>query len=168
MEQETLYQAFVALLPVIAGGAIGVLGGLVGTHYGHRLTEGSTKRTDKRVRVEALASATYELDLWLRKEENYFLYKGPENLEHSPLARVETLVLLYFPEMTAEGRSLSTTVREYRTWMMEGRKQVLDGNLSIPPPEHTARFGAVYKSFLDAREALLERAQGVMRGLMAS
>lgn len=163
-----LWAAFVALLPVITGGVIGVLGALAGTRYGSRLTAQREHKAERRDKLEALVLAAYELDVWFKREENAFLWGGPENLEPSPLATVETMTLLHFPQLKAAGDVLSLAAKQYRMWILEGRQKKLQANPQLVPQEHMNGLQAVYLPFLEKRQELLDRAKQEMAGLNAS
>jgi hypothetical protein len=167
-ETTTLASAIIALLPVIAGGLIGLVGGLAGARYNHGLTTASAKATDRRAKLESLVAAAFELDIWLKKEENYFLFRAAENLEHSPIARIETIVALYFPTLATPTAALTEALRNYRLWMLAGRQEVLRNNLVLPSQEHMNGLGAVYTPVIRARSELVNHAARTMNELLAS
>jgi len=158
----------VSLMPVIVGGLIGVVGGLAGAGYGSRLSEKREHKTRRREKLEALVTAAYELDIWIKREENANLWDGPDNFEQSPLARIETVALLHFSDLKAEADAVSLAVKQYRMWILDGRKRKLQSSPPIVPQEHVAALEGVYMPFLAAREALLKRAKDRMGELDAS
>ncbi len=54
-----------ALLPVIVGGIIGLLGGLVGPPLAHWLGEGAARKKKRAEKLEELIGALYAFDHWL-------------------------------------------------------------------------------------------------------
>jgi hypothetical protein len=90
MESEVnhIAKALVEFIPVLGGALIGIAGGLVGTNYAHRLATTNDNRNLKRSKLEELVAECYELDVWLKKLDNYFLFGGPEVIEQSPISRI--------------------------------------------------------------------------------
>jgi hypothetical protein len=158
----------VFLLPVIVGGLIGVLGGLAGAGYGSRLSEHRDYKSKRREKLEALVTAAYELDVWFKREENAYFWDGPDNFEPSPLSSIQTIALLYFPELQPESDALSLAAKSYRMWLIEGRQKKLQNNPQLVPQDHLAALATVYQPFLNNRGTLLKRANATMVGLDAS
>jgi hypothetical protein len=163
-----LVSQVVSAVPVIVGGAVGIIGGLASTRYGGKLIAEREFRRDRREKLERLVLAAYELDVWLKREENFILFRGTENLETCPLAVVETGASLFFPELDKEAQTLSATVKAYRKWLMDGRTQMNMQNSNVVPQAHIATMGSVYNPFLSARDALISKAKTSMAQLGAA
>jgi hypothetical protein len=156
------------LLPVITGGLIGVAGALGGARYGSRLTALREHKAERRAKLESLVTAAFELDVWFKREEQAHLWGGPDNFEPSPLATIETMALLYFPELEPQVNALSAAANQYRLWMLQGRQQRLQSNPQIVSKQHMNGLPGVYKPFINLRKELLERAKEVMSAFHAS
>lgn len=166
-EAQTVTVAIIQLIPVVGGALIGVVGGLAGTAYANRLAVRSSQGAERRAKLELLVAAAYEIDVWLKKQENYFLFGGPESLETSPIANIEALAKLYFPTLDAPVESLSLAHLEYRRWLVQGARLRLAANPPLVPTEHTNEVGRVYPPVIEARNALVVAARELMHGLFA-
>lgn len=150
--------ALMPLIPVIGGALIGVLGGLVGTNYAHKLNNAQTKTSEKKEKLESLVTELYEIDVWLKKEESYFLYGGAEHLEQSPISRINALVELYFPELRDETSLLTIQFIEYRKWLSTGAQLRLKAGLHVPPREHMDKVLDFYAPLTLARDEVIKKA----------
>jgi hypothetical protein len=107
-------------------------------------------------------------DLWFKREENTSLWGGPDNLETSPLAIVETMALLHFPTLEGAGPALSLASGRYRKWILDGTQKKQEANPKLLLQEHIDGFEAVHMPFLARRKELLDLAQQKMVRLTAS
>lgn len=160
-----LLTAIIDLLPIVAGGLIGIAGGLANAAYTHRLSNSEARRAELREKLEMALSAAYDLELWLKKEENYFLYNGPENLEHSPIGRIKAVVMLHFPPLVVSALRLSLAVGAYREWMVAGKQAALAAKTATAPAEHRDQLGAVYQPYLAAVTAFAGDARAELERL---
>ena len=164
---QTIVGALVDLIPVAGGALIGILGGLVGTSYANRLSARSTQGAERRAKLELLVVAAYEIDVWLKKQENYYLFGCPEPLESSPIATIEGLGKMYFPSLDASVGALSKANVGYRYWLIEGAKLRQAENPRVLPKGYTDGIAGVYKPMIEARDELLISARTLMQTLCA-
>ncbi len=125
-ETNNLLSSLIDLVPVIGGAIIGILGGLVGTKYAHQLASKDSYKNLLRNKLEELVTTTFEIDVWVRKQEKHHLFGDIESVEQSPIAKIEALANLYFPELKDEVDEFSLAEMNYRNWLLEGSR--LKGN----------------------------------------
>ena len=75
------------LLPVIVGGIIGLLGGLVGPPLAYWLNEGAARKRRRAEKLEELIGAVYEYDDWLESLRGIRVFGHEGKESPSPLAR---------------------------------------------------------------------------------
>lgn len=158
-EITSLAAALINLLPVVGGAVIGVIGGLVGTSYAHRLSRKHSQKEELKKKLERLVTEAYEIDVWLKKQEGYYLFGGEEILEQSPIAKIEAIAALYFPELSAQVANLSSKNTEYKLWLLEGFKQRASSGSAIAPEEHVAKIAEFYDPVMKAKSAIVEEAK---------
>lgn len=156
----------ISAVPVAVGGAIGILGGLAAARYGSSLTEARESRRERCEKLERLVHGAFELDIWLKHEQNWVLFKGPENLEPCPMTIVQTLATLHFPSLVQEAEGLANCVLAYRQWLHVGRAQMTDQNLQTVSQAHLSTMATVYTPFVAARQVLISKAQSEMPRLL--
>ena len=144
-----LVDAFVALLPYLAGALIGALGGIVGTRYAHGLKSKGQANAIRRERLEELVTKLKEVEVWLANIREWRLNDGERVKEWSPLGRVETLVSLYFPEMEHELEDLSQGIAGYRTWLTKARKAKERGAAGASWQKIVDSEGDHYRPYID-------------------
>ncbi len=160
-ESSEIIKSLMALVPVIGGAIIGVAGGLVGTTYAHKLSSGQAKVSAKKEKLELLVTESYEIEIWLKKQENYHLYGGDEILEQSPISKIEAIEALYFPEMNEQVTELSNKAMAYRAWLTEGAQLRLAAKSPTPPQEHMAKLQDHYSPLMRARNEVVNKAKEV-------
>lgn len=160
-------KAFVDLIPVIGGAVIGVIGGLVGTAYASKLSHSKDKNSEMRAKLEAMVVESYELYVWLKKQEDYYLYGGLEVLEQSPMAKIEALGALFFRELDAEVLSLSDADMNYRKWLLDGAQERMAARAKTPSNTHLELLPTVYGPLQAAQARLVTSARNLMITLYA-
>ncbi len=162
VNNQQLISAVIDLAPVIAGGLIGVIGGLAGNAFSHHLSKRESHSNERRSKLEQVVTAICETEIWLKKEENYYLFSGPENLEHSPIARIEAMIGLYFPDMHAETKVFCLAAQKYKMWMLQCRKDKVDRGSDVVSDELFSQLSQFYQPFVSAKNALLATANKQM------
>jgi len=59
----------------------------------------------------------YEIEIWLKKQENYCLSGGSEVLELSPISKIKAIELLCFPGLNIKVQELSAKALAYRAYL---------------------------------------------------
>jgi hypothetical protein len=97
-----IYQEIAKAVPVLIGGALAILGGLVGQALTHHLTAKREKQTHLRSRIESLVKSLYAHSQWLDDRFNSMVIRNEDHNEPSPLDEAKMLQSLYFPELAPE------------------------------------------------------------------
>lgn len=84
------------LIPVIVGGVIGILGGLVGPPLSYWLSERSEKKKQKVEKFEELMDAIYAYEHWLDLVKNIRVFGHEDTHPPSPLSKVRAISSIYF------------------------------------------------------------------------
>lgn len=160
-EAPSFVSALISLLPVVGGAIIGVIGGLVGTNYAHRLSQKQSHKDELKKKLEDLVTEAYEIDIWLKKQESYYLFGGDEILEQSPIAKIEAISALYFPELSGQVAVLSSKNTAYKMWLLEGFKLRASSGSATAPQEHVAKISELYDPVMKAKNAIVEEAKSL-------
>lgn len=141
------------LLPVIVGGGIATLGGLVGpplTHWLLRKREREKERTQK---FEELIGLVYEHDHWLDLKRSIAVAGMEDTHPIDPLPKAKAIVAMYFPDLKEDFAELEILSKDYQQWILQLGLKRIDGKID------TARegFGDVYKPFLKRFKSLIEK-----------
>ena len=162
-----LFKAIVTIIPVVSGALIGILGALVGNRYTHKLNTNSSRLAEKRSKLELLVTESFEILVWLRKQEGYYFYGGDEIVEQSPMAKIEALTAIYFEELDERVQALSEAESNYRLFLLTGSKLRLDQKLKVLPKEHLDKIGGVYGRLIKEQDAVVKAARKLMNKLSA-
>jgi len=146
------------ILPVLAGGAIGVIGSFIGSFVGPFFIQRAKDATD-RIReraktLEELIGAVVEHYHWIATMR-YFYISGQGNqptLSLSPIIKIQYIVAMYFPEFDALALQFDTVSNNYEIWMLSiGQQRVRNE----PKYEHLAGHADVVQQYTDKRMEFL-------------
>jgi len=147
------------LLPIISGAAIGITSGIVSTRYSHRLKSSDKKSVDLRIKLEELVNETFEVKTWIKRIENHRFFNGAEVLEKGPIAKIEAISAIYFPELKSKIEALIKTESNYRLWIYESKSPIIDNKI------HIKEMNLVYKPLIHALDELVKAASNQMKSL---
>jgi hypothetical protein len=102
MEASSLILELSKAVPVIAGGLLAILGGIIAQVATHHFSASREKTALLRSRIELIAKALYAHSQWLEERVNQMIFKNEDHESPSPLPEAQMLVNLYFPELQAE------------------------------------------------------------------
>jgi hypothetical protein len=108
--------AWIGLLGALIGGAIGLLG----PWLLQRRKEAEEKRHRRAEKFEELVAAVYEFDHRVGNQRDIAAY-GRQNLAEtpSPFAKIEAIVVIYFPQFGEQVRALDRAFGAYNIWMRD-------------------------------------------------
>ncbi len=145
-------EQFDALIPVIVGGVIGLLGGLVGPPLAHWLSERSEKKKKKAEKLEELIGALYAHEHWLDLLKNIRAFGFEDTHPASPLPNARAISAIYFPHLQNSLTELERVAREYEGWMLIAAGKRLEGKIDgLNEGIHDA-----YRPYIGALTNLLE------------
>jgi hypothetical protein len=108
------------LTGVIVGGLLTVLGGAVGSALTLATKYFDVREDQERKRAEyfqELVELVYSLEHWLDKKRQIEVFEGKGDLGQSPLATLESIAAVYFPQFTDSIREMATASFKYEAWM---------------------------------------------------
>lgn len=139
------------LVPVMVGGAIGLVGGWLGPWLVERRKEAAEKKKIRAVKFEELVAAVYEFDHWLSVKENKQAFGGDDKIGPSPFSKIEAISGVYFPEFEAAIFRLEAAAQVYQKWMAEAWGRRIGGKIE----GINDGFSEVYNPYIARRDALL-------------
>src|SRR5262245_22191134 len=113
------------LLPVIVGGLIAIVAGLIGPPFLHHLQQKAEKKRRRAEKFEELIATLYEHDHWLTAMASVRLFGGEEIKVVSPMAKVQAISSVYFPEFEEKITQLDAAGDQYELWTMKARQKRL-------------------------------------------
>jgi hypothetical protein len=161
---------FMPLIGVVIGGLIASISVGVAAVVNYRMTHKHEQLITKREKLENLVSAIFDLEPWLKKEENCYLFSQPENLEPSPTARITTIAVLYFPDMESDAAELMAATDDHRSQLMDIRMDMNTKNLQKATPDHVTILAKdnTIMAVNSARQKLLVHARTKMKELLSA
>jgi hypothetical protein len=113
------------LLPVVIGGLIAIVGGLVGPTFVDRVKAKTERQRRRAEKFEELVLALYEHRHWMERARVIRVFSDNDVVEASPIAKVETISAIYFPEFREQISNLDILADRYELWMIEARRKRL-------------------------------------------
>jgi hypothetical protein len=115
----------IVLLPVVVGGAIGIIAGLVGPYCIQRAKDAADKKRKRAEKLEELIAAVVEHFHWI-SAFRYFTISGQGSEPTlSPITKVQAITGTYFPEFDVLVQQLDSASNEYEKWILSiGQKRV--------------------------------------------
>ena len=113
------------LLPVLVGGAIGIIGSFVGPFFLQRVKDAADKKRKRVEKFEELVAAVVEHYHWMANVRYFFLTGQGSQGTLSPITKIEGIVSTYFPEFEMLVRQLDSASNQYEMWILDtGQKRV--------------------------------------------
>ena len=97
-------ETLLSLVPIITGGGLTLIGGIIGSILSHRLKTSSERKELRRQKLEEVVAAVYGLEHWLELYGTHVLFDRKVLEEKSPLSKICALSGLCFPELKHGGR----------------------------------------------------------------
>lgn len=140
------------LIPVLVGGAIGIVGGLVGPAFLYWLQGRREKRKKRAEKFEELLAAVVEHYHWLATMRFFFISGQGSAPTLSPITKIEAITGLYFPEFQVLVRRFDSASNEYEIWILAtGQKRVRNE----PGYENLTGHDDVVTKYTNVRKELL-------------
>lgn len=162
----SLGSAILNLVPVVTGGLLATLGGVVGAIVVHKLERKTSNIRLKREKLEQLVDASYRAKFWLNERRGVVLFGHEKDPGIFPISEVELISSLYFPELREEVYRLSMVSIGYQKWITEGRKITSRNEVAIK--EHMEKFNPIYEELLQSISSLVNKASDIMYGVSGS
>jgi hypothetical protein len=136
-DAQAAWQIFLALIPVITGGLIGIIGGLGPIAFGRYLQSKEEKKALKRAKLETLVTHIFEIEHWATRTRHHYVFDSAElPYELNPTSRITSLTSIYFPTLQNLATQLDHAADQYEIALMSVRKNMLDA--AVKAAEETA------------------------------
>jgi hypothetical protein len=147
-----------SLWPVVVGGlltglfALGGIGvGLVASARRDAAQDRREKEKRRADKFEELVAAVYEFDLWVEGYRQREVLGRDIALTASPLAKMQSISAVYFPQFYESIREWDGATGAYRRWMQDyALRRTSDSGANLSDGNE------VYAPYLDKRGALLD------------
>jgi len=159
-DAPTIGSVLAAVVPVVVGGVMALVGGAGMQWYLHRDKTAEERRVRKRDKFESLVLALYEYDHWLDERSRKSVWGEEREPGLSPYAKMQAIAAIYFPQFTNSFGELRQVSFVYERWMMAAGLKRLKFVRSPPGtkdlPNITEGFDEVYRPYRDKRDAILD------------
>lgn len=118
------------LIPVVVGGGIAAVGGIVAPTVSKWLDNRAERRKRRAEKFEEMINTLYENDDWLDELRGIRAFGNQRAERACPLPRGQTIAALYFPALIGEFDKVEVEGRKYIMWMNEAAKKRLGGKLN--------------------------------------
>lgn len=140
------------LLPVLVGGAIGIVGSFVGPFFLQHLKDVADKKRKRAEKCEELIGAVVEHFHWMGKLRGFKAFGYGSGPSLSPITKIQAITGTYFPELQALVNQFEYVSNEYQIWMFEmGQKRVRNE----PMADGSTKHNDVLSSYTEKQKAVL-------------
>ena len=113
------------LLPVLVGGVIGIIAGVVGPYIIQRSKDAADRKRKRAEKCEELIGAVVEHLHWFAFMRYFFISGQGSEPTLSPIIKIEAIAALYFPQFNDLVRQLDSASKKYEVWILDvGQKRV--------------------------------------------
>lgn len=127
MTDAAINPTWAVLLPVLIGGGLTILGGLVGPFVQYALSGRRSVQEKRAGRFEAMLQAIYDHNHWLDRQKDVRAWGAAFDPGPSPIDKARSIVLIDFPELRLAVRQLDVASSTYQQWMTEAASRRLRG-----------------------------------------
>lgn len=146
------------LLGVAIGGFIAIVGSAIGPTLQHFLTDRSRREAARLANVQAIIVAVHELEDWLEKKRANIAFGKEHEVGLSPLATVEALTRVHFPEAKIDLLQLSLSVAQCNGWAIDRMVERVNGRT-----QEMGNWTEVIRGFGEAKSNLIQAVCGDVR-----
>jgi hypothetical protein len=140
------------LLPVLVGGAIGIIGSFLGPLFLQRAKDAVEKKRKRAEKFEELVAALGEHFYWIDTLRNYAAFGSGNEPTLSPIVKMQAISDTYFPEFEEFIQQLEVASRNYHNWALDVGQKRLRGDAGYA--NLTDHEDALNK-YMEKRQALL-------------
>lgn len=155
--------AFVALLPVLAGGLVAIIAAAIGPILTNIFEGKATRRQQRLTRFEEMMSSFYSYEIWVEARRLHYQFGQEAPSMVSPLNRTATLAALHFPSVEEGIDKLRSVEKKYTVWMAESGNRRLSGKLDTVNDGFDEAYRAWYGQFSQVERALQQVGRTIER-----
>ena len=138
-----------SLVGFVIGGLIGLAGGVIGPLVLERYKQIAERKKKREEKLEELASLLHKHQYWIKSNMNFCLSGAEEPKTTSPIARIEAVTQVYFPELHDSINELNIKADQYEKWMLQERDRRIRNpqyqvNIDEASPYYTAYLRSLY------------------------
>ena len=159
----TLAQTLVGLLPVVVGGFLAVLGGVLGAVIAHQLSASRELRVHEREKLERIATIAFEYSAWLERRSSAMLFQRVDFREEAPTDELLMLVNLYFPSLRSEMTAVLEAGLECQKWINASwSEQQRDLKAWLDKPDNMKGYYPLAGDLIAKRAALVKSVRKIL------
>jgi hypothetical protein len=128
----TALSVWTGLLPVLVGGAIGILGGMIGPYFIQHAKDATDRKRKRAEKFEELVTALYEHRHWLDTLEDIRVFGADLRAAVSPFAKVQAISAVHFQNFAPALAELDALGRKYEAWMSKAAVKRLEHPTALP------------------------------------
>jgi hypothetical protein len=136
------------LLPVVVGGAIGILAGVIGPYFIQHAKDAADKKRKRAEKFEELVAALVEHYHWMANMRFFFISGQGSQPPLSPITKIEATVATYFPEFESQVRQLDSASNQYEVWILSAEQKRIRNE---PGYEKLTKHDDVLAKYTDKR-----------------
>lgn len=142
------------LLPVLVGGAIGIVGSFVGPFFLQRLKDAADKKRKRAEKFEELVAAVAEHYHWFATMRFFIISGQGSQPTLSPITKIQAITGTYFSEFEDLVQKLDSASNDYEIWILDtGQKRLRNE----PGYEKLTGHDEVVTKYTDARKQFLKK-----------
>jgi hypothetical protein len=128
-------------------------------------------KTLRRIKLEELVAAMYELREWLDEEMDVRIFGGSKKSGASPIWKLELVSRLYFPELMIEINNLTVVYISYTKWLVQTQGDLLAAGSDLVKRQAVldavlANFSSHHERLIDAISAIEPKASAIMKEII--
>ncbi len=157
-ESATAASIWPVLLPVIVGGALALLGGVLGPVFNHWLSSRSDNQKKRAERFEELLAQLHQQDEWLMLSRRVIVFGEKLDIPTEPLPRAMAISSLYFPQFLPLLSELESASIDCYVWATKAGQRRLAGEVASINDGFPDMYADYRKTFIEVRDTIAKHA----------
>lgn len=151
------------LLPIIIGGAIGIIGSVTTGALSHRWDRQRDSQKTIVERAEKLALLCYQLDEWVHELNDYYMSRSKAVPPSSPVVAIKAVGLVHFPAHEIQISDLALKCTALHRWWLDQAKRTLARDDQNFTAEESEAYGELWQAVIEARGELISKLRDSFR-----
>lgn len=163
METEpTFYTELANAIPIIIGGLLAIIGGIMGQVLTHRLSARRERNELLNTRIEAIVKALYAHSRWIEEKFDTMVFRIEDHNSPSPLDEAIMLKSLYFPELHQEIVDVMAAQTPLVNFIWEQRIARKKDDAAWLQTFNRSPYNEAYKAHLSALSAVTRKCRAIV------